>query len=406
MDDWIEWAFRQLKPAVTAAPASDNAAPALIHQMTILEQALSAGQGSLIPGLAPSLADLVVAPIAKRALGFFGEHEYVRTYVSACLPVCAPALLCPELPTFALTSPPILPSTNKSNNQAKTRAWAAGVAGGAAYKETAASMGPRGAFKGSDIAATLDPRMGLQAALEALFTAAMHKAFPQLAGDAAFRVADVAKCGNAAMGDYQCNSAMALYRALKASGAADGPARPQDAAQRVIEHLPAVAMKEILAEVSVAGAGFINVRVQEAYLKARVRDVLEHGPQAVAPEKLRVLVDFSSPNIAKEMHVGHLRSTIIGDSICRMLEFLGHDVLRVNHVGDWGTQFGMLILYLKEEFPDFLVNPPNITDLTTFYKNAKRRFDESPEFKDKARLGVVELQSGNPESRSVSCVCD
>lgn len=101
MDDWIEWAFRQLKPAVTAAPASDNAAPALIHQVTILEQALSAGQGSLIPGLAPSLADLVVAPIAKRALGFFGEHEYVRYLrLSVCLPACLSACLSAHQPSF------------------------------------------------------------------------------------------------------------------------------------------------------------------------------------------------------------------------------------------------------------------------------------------------------------------
>ncbi len=200
--------------------------------------------------------------------------------------------------------------------------------GGPAYTGTAALMGSKGPFKGSDVAARLDPRLGLHAVLEALFTAAVHKAYPALAGDAAFRVADVAKCGNEKMGDYQCNSAMGLYRALKASGQPGGPARPQDAAQAVIDHLPAVGKEEILADVSIAGAGFINVRLKDEYLKARVVDVLEHGPQAAAPEKLKVLVDFSSPNIAKEMHVGHLRSTIIGDSICRMLEFLGHDVMR------------------------------------------------------------------------------
>jgi arginyl-tRNA synthetase len=212
--------------------------------------------------------------------------------------------------------------------QEQARKWAGAVLGGEAYKETAALLGSKGPFKGSDMAAQLDPRLGLHAVLEALFTAAVHKAFPALAGDAAFRVADVAKCGNPAMGDYQCNSAMSLYRALKASGVEGGPANPREAAQAIIDHLPAAGKKEIVADVSIAGAGFINVRVQEAWLKARVRDVLEHGPQAMAPEKLKVLVDFSSPNIAKEMHVGHLRSTIIGDSICRMLEFLGHDVMR------------------------------------------------------------------------------
>jgi len=105
----------------------------------------------------------------------------------------------------------------------------------------------------------------------------------------------------------------------------------------------------------------------------------------------RVLVDFSSPNIAKNMHVGHLRSTIQGDSICRIFEFLGYQVDRVNHVGDWGTQFGMLIAELDDNFPDFVKQPPNITDLQTFYQNAKKRFDEEPEFKPRAQANVVKL---------------
>ncbi len=88
--------------------------------------------------------------------------------------------------------------------------------------------------------------------------------------------------------------------------------------------------------------------------------------------RLRVVVDFSSPNIAKEMHVGHLRSTIIGDTLCRLLEFLGHDVLRVNHVGDWGTQFGMLIAHLKSEFPDYMTSSPPLKDLGKFYREAKK----------------------------------
>lgn len=94
-----------------------------------------------------------------------------------------------------------------------------------------------------------------------------------------------------------------------------------------------------------------------------------------------VVVDFSSPNIAKNMHVGHLRSTIQGDSICRVFEYLGYKVERTNHVGDWGTQFGMLIQELNENFPDFLKNPPNIKDLQSFYQNAKKRFDEDEVFK-------------------------
>lgn len=111
----------------------------------------------------------------------------------------------------------------------------------------------------------------------------------------------------------------------------------------------------------------------------------------------KILVDFSSPNIAKNMHVGHLRSTIQGDSIARILEFLGYDVMRVNHVGDWGTQFGMLIEELNHKFPDFRTSQPNLGDLQTFYQNSKKRFDEEPEFQQKARQNVVKLQSGDPD---------
>ena len=112
-------------------------------------------------------------------------------------------------------------------------------------------------------------------------------------------------------------------------------------------------------------------------------------------KKQRAVVDFSSPNIAKDMHVGHLRSTIIGDSISRILEVLGHDVLRMNHLGDWGTQFGMLIAELNDEFPDFLDNPPNIQDLVVFYKRAKKRFDAEEDFKKTSQENVVKLQQGD-----------
>lgn len=102
--------------------------------------------------------------------------------------------------------------------------------------------------------------------------------------------------------------------------------------------------------------------------------MLKSGVNPPQVKKHRVLVDFSSPNIAKEMHVGHLRSTIIGESICRLLEFMGHDVLRVNHVGDWGTQFGMLIAHLEDRFPNFLQESPPIGDLQAFYKESKKRY--------------------------------
>ena len=111
---------------------------------------------------------------------------------------------------------------------------------------------------------------------------------------------------------------------------------------------------------------------------------------------LRVVVDYSSPNIAKEMHVGHLRSTIIGDSIANLFESFGHEILRVNHVGDWGTQFGMLIAHLIDLFPDYATNVPKISDLQKFYKESKKRFDDEEDFKKRAYENVVRLQSHEP----------
>ncbi|XP_033373506.1 arginine--tRNA ligase, cytoplasmic isoform X2 [Parus major] len=121
----------------------------------------------------------------------------------------------------------------------------------------------------------------------------------------------------------------------------------------------------------------------------------------------QVVVDFSSPNIAKEMHVGHLRSTIIGESMCRLFEFAGYDVLRLNHLGDWGTQFGMLIAHLQDKFPDYLTVSPPIGDLQAFYKESKRRFDTEEEFKKRAYQCVVLLQSKNPDFiKAWNLICD
>ena len=115
---------------------------------------------------------------------------------------------------------------------------------------------------------------------------------------------------------------------------------------------------------------------------------------------MHVVVDFSSPNIAKELHVGHLRSTIIGDSIARLLEFLGYDVLRLNHIGDWGTQFGMLIAYLKEFQPAFFAGKrsADLADLMHWYRESKKLFDDDPAFKKRAQLEVVNLQGGDEAS--------
>jgi arginyl-tRNA synthetase len=148
----------------------------------------------------------------------------------------------------------------------------------------------------------------------------------------------------------------------------------------------------------IAGPGFINLRFKTQYLEDQLRAMQADPRLGVAPvaHPQTVIVDFSSPNIAKEMHVGHLRSTIIGDSLARVQEFMGHQVLRLNHVGDWGTQFGMLITHLKDACPEALTPGAavDIGDLVTFYKQAKQRFDTDDDFKTRSREAVVDLQSG------------
>jgi arginyl-tRNA synthetase len=163
-------------------------------------------------------------------------------------------------------------------------------------------------------------------------------------------------------------------------------------------------VNSIISATSCAPNGFINISLSGVTLTDSIAKIIALGvqpPVMLEAQKQRVLVDFSSPNIAKEMHVGHLRSTIIGDCVCRLLEFCNFDVLRVNHVGDWGTQFGMLITYLQEEYPDILTNPPNISDLTKIYKNSKKRFDDDAAFKELSRNNVVKLQAHDPACTAI-----
>jgi hypothetical protein len=222
-----------------------------------------------------------------------------------------------------------------------------------------------------------------------LFRTAVAKAFPTLAGRRAY----VSRCKEYKFGDFEFSHAMAFHAALR--GVPGASASPRACAEAILKELPE---NDVIDKSEVVGPGYINLRLKNEYIAGEVRTVALSGARPPPPARtLKIAVDFSSPNIAKEMHVGHLRSTIIGDTISRILEFSGHEVLRLNHVGDWGTQFGMLITYLRREFPDFLTNPPNIADLTTFYKASKKAFDESEEFKDTSRKTVVELQSGNEE---------
>lgn len=201
----------------------------------------------------------------------------------------------------------------------------------------------------------------------------------------------VAAASDPKFGHYQCNAAMTLARRVGQ--------KPREVAMAIIDALD---YQDLFEEPEVAGPGFINFRMKPEFLTDQLKQMLLASrlniQETAAPQ--RVVVDFSSPNIAKELHVGHLRSTIIGDCIARTLEFIGHDVLRRNHVGDWGTQFGMLLTHLKVVCPEAL--QPNSTvelgDLVAFYRAAKRRFDEDSTFKEQARLEVVNLQSGQTEA--------
>uniref|UniRef100_F7EFE0 Arginine--tRNA ligase, cytoplasmic n=1 Tax=Monodelphis domestica TaxID=13616 RepID=F7EFE0_MONDO len=204
-------------------------------------------------------------------------------------------------------------------------------------------------------------------------------------------------------GDYQCNSAMGLSKMLLKTQ--EQKVNPREIAENITRHLPD---NEYIEKVEIAGPGFINVHLRKDFVSKQLTKLLLNGVQPPAlGERKKVVVDFSSPNIAKEMHVGHLRSTIIGESMCRLFEFVGYDVLRLNHVGDWGTQFGMLIAHLQDKFPDYITVSPPIGDLQAFYKESKKRFDTEEEFKKRAYQCVVQLQSKMPDiTKAWNLICD
>ncbi len=199
-------------------------------------------------------------------------------------------------------------------------------------------------------------------------------------------------------GDFQANCALSLAKKMKRS--------PRDIANAIVEQLEEDDdFLEICEIPKIAGPGFINLTIRNECLIKELKDRLGDDRLGVPHNVVNkgkdqassVVVDFSSPNIAKEMHVGHLRSTIIGDCLSRVLEFLGHSVVRVNHVGDWGTQFGMLITHLNEVSPQALhkADSVDLGDLVAFYREAKKRFDDDEHFRTKSRHEVVKLQGGD-----------
>ncbi|TQV84643.1 arginine--tRNA ligase [Exilibacterium tricleocarpae] len=192
-------------------------------------------------------------------------------------------------------------------------------------------------------------------------------------------------------GDYQANGAMGAAKAMKTN--------PRELAQAIVGQLSQVrALEDIAEKVEIAGPGFINIHLAPAWLGQQAGQVLAAARLGIdAQQPQTVIVDYSSPNLAKEMHVGHLRSTIIGDAQARILEFLGHRVIRQNHVGDWGTQFGMLIAELEEHLGSGEAADFALQDLETFYRQAKQHFDSDPDFADRARDYVVKLQAGDTD---------
>ena len=189
---------------------------------------------------------------------------------------------------------------------------------------------------------------------------------------------------NAEHGDFQINGVMGAAKKAKQN--------PRELAQKVAE---ALADNSVIESAEVAGPGFINLRLRPDFLAQNIHAALNDARFGIAKtdKPQTVVIDYSSPNLAKEMHVGHLRSSIIGDSISRVLEFMGNTVIRQNHVGDWGTQFGMLVAYLVEQQKDNAAF--ELADLEQFYRAAKVRFDEDPAFADTAREYVVKLQGGD-----------
>ncbi|MBN6065766.1 arginine--tRNA ligase [Aggregatibacter actinomycetemcomitans] len=200
----------------------------------------------------------------------------------------------------------------------------------------------------------------------------------------------VRQSGKVQFGDYQANGIMPAAKKLGVN--------PREFAQQV---LAKAELQDIAEKTEIAGPGFINIFLKDGWLAENIGNAVKDPKLGIHhQDKQTVVVDYSSPNVAKEMHVGHLRSTIIGDAVVRTLEFLGNHVIRANHVGDWGTQFGMLIAYL-EKMENEHASEMELSDLEAFYRAAKKHYDEDPVFAEKARNYVVKLQSGDEYCRTM-----
>jgi arginyl-tRNA synthetase len=190
--------------------------------------------------------------------------------------------------------------------------------------------------------------------------------------------------------DFQANGALPLAKEL-------GRSDPRSVADEIVA---AANLDDVCATVEVSGPGFINLTLSDEFVAGLVAALSAEPRLGVArtASPQRVVVDYSAPNVAKEMHVGHLRSTLIGDALVRVLEFLGHEVRRENHIGDWGTPFGMLIEHLLDVGGAEQAESFSVRDLNEFYAAARVQFDSDPAFADRCRRRVVLLQGGDPET--------
>lgn len=199
--------------------------------------------------------------------------------------------------------------------------------------------------------------------------------------------APLSKSTRPEFGEYQFNGAMALAKVLRE--------KPRDIAQKIVD---AVDLDGIADKLDIAGPGFINIHLKPQWMAAQLENAGRDPRLGIEQETQQtVVIDYSAPNLAKEMHVGHLRSTIIGDAVVKTFEFMGHRVIRQNHMGDWGTQFGMLLAHLNDKLAANEVAETALSDLEDFYRAAKVRFDEEEGFADRAREYVVKLQSGDAQ---------
>lgn len=229
----------------------------------------------------------------------------------------------------------------------------------------------------------------------------LKQALNKLVGEVLSDVSGIADCdpnvitaSKPEFGDYQSNGVMSI---AKKAGT-----NPRQLASEVVEKITTSA-NPLIAKLEVAGPGFINIHLSDSALIQRATEIQNDLQKLIlqTDKAERIVVDYSSPNLAKEMHVGHLRGTIIGDCLARVLERQGHEIIRQNHVGDWGTQFGMLISYMRELSASEGDLPTQLADLESFYRAAKERFDADPDFADTARSSVVKLQGGDDEHLEV-----